>query len=291
MTDVVLGFKAFDIHELLCHFVAKEAGLYEQQGLNVKLVDTNFAADQALPELFFSTACGAALAGWLNGTPQKVIFVATDRPLFWLYGRDGLCDKDAPESLQGLSHCRIAGYPEFAPPTHFLNAILAQGGLNPRTVIESIPARDDTARIGLLVAGDVDAAVISSALPPAVMAKYGLKPLLFFGEHLRIPTTGLVIHPSLVERHPDVVGAMVSVYRQSLQLINGDDNLVRKVLGQYFAIPLRGLGTTSDLVRQCFCSDGQSSTAILEEAIKVMQLQLQCDDPPVVNALYDFSYC
>lgn len=285
MTDIVLGFKAFDIHELICHFVAKEAGLYDQQGMNVKLMDTNFVPEQKLPEVFFSAACGAALAGWLNGNPQKVVFVATDRPLFWLYCQQSI------KSVQGLRNARIASYPDFAPPRHFLNAILAQGGLDPCADVETISVRDDTARIGLLKTGDVDAAVVSSALPPALMAKYGLKQLLFFGEHVRVPTTGLAIQPKLMESHPEVVAAMVEVFNQSLQLINSRDAVVRKVLGQYFDIPLRAVSPTVDLLSECFCDDGQSTTDILEGAIKLMQLELQCLEPPVVNGLYDFSFC
>ena len=285
MTDVVLGFKAFDIHELLCHFVAQEAGLYAQQGLNIKLIDTNFVPEQSLPEVFFSVACGAALVGWLNGVPQKIMFVVTDKPLFWLYSRADI------DSIQHLQHCRIATYVGVAPPSYLLNAILAQQGLDLRAEVENIPARDDIARIGLLKSGNVDAAVVSSAVPPAVMMKYDFKQLLFFGEHVRIPTTGLAIQPALKDRHPEVVAAMVDIFTRSLQLIKGRDVVVQKVLARDFDIPLPAVSPTVDLLAECFCHHGQSSTKIVEGAIKLMKMELQCSEPPIDNALYDFSFC
>ena len=43
MTTVQLGFKAFDAHELLCHFIAAKAGLYQRHRLQIELVDITFA--------------------------------------------------------------------------------------------------------------------------------------------------------------------------------------------------------------------------------------------------------
>lgn len=280
MTDVVLGFKAFDIHELLCHFVAREAGFYRRQGLSVGLIDTTFVADEDLPPVFFSAACGAALAAWLQGRPQKVVLVATDCPMFWLYGRG---------DLQALRRSRIASYPAAAPPSHYLNAALALEGLQIGVDVEVLAARDDSARIGLLAAGDVDAAVVSSALPPAVAAAYGLKPRLFFADRIRVPTTGLAIDPRLQRSQPEIVRAMVAAAGESLQLIKTRDVLVEKVLREYFHIPLHALRSTADLAAGCFSGSGQSREDICETAITLMQGQLQCNRPRQADALYDFS--
>ena len=81
VTRVLLGFKAFDPHELLCHFVAAEGGLYSRHGIRVRLVDITFVPDAELPAELFQVSCGAALAGALQGNGQRVVFVATDRPM------------------------------------------------------------------------------------------------------------------------------------------------------------------------------------------------------------------
>src|SRR5262245_4990544 len=105
MVALQLGFKAFDFHELLCHFIAMRAGLYLQHGLQVSLVDTTFIPDDKLPSDLVHAACGAALAMWLRGAPYRVVCVAIDRPMFWLYGRSEYAGID---SLRGA---RIAGFP------------------------------------------------------------------------------------------------------------------------------------------------------------------------------------
>jgi hypothetical protein len=75
---ITLGFKAFDAHELLCHFVAVQAGLYEREGIAVQLADITFVTDNELPEQLFRR-CGAFQRG---GATAEGLFVAVDQPMF-----------------------------------------------------------------------------------------------------------------------------------------------------------------------------------------------------------------
>ena len=108
MNDVYLAYKAYDLHELLCHAIADAAGIYARAGLSVKLLDSTFTPDDALPENTFHAACGAALASFLAGQQRKVVFVACDRPMFWLYARAGI------DSVAKLSRGRVATFPDVA---------------------------------------------------------------------------------------------------------------------------------------------------------------------------------
>ena len=152
MNTVHLSFKAFDCHELLCHAVAQEAGMYAEKSLSVRLLDSTFTPDEALPEKTFHAACGAALANFLAGKKRNVVFVACDRPMFWLYSRPGM------DALADLERARVASFPDAAPPTRFLRKLLSDEGVTP----DLLPCRDDVARLGLLRSGSVDAAMLSS---------------------------------------------------------------------------------------------------------------------------------
>ena len=118
MKVIQLAFKAYDVHELLCHAIAEYTGLYADAGLCVKLVDATFVPDEALPDNTFQVACGAALASFLSGQRRKVVFVACDKPMFWLYGRTGI------DSLDQLGQARVATFPDLAPPSQFLKKII-----------------------------------------------------------------------------------------------------------------------------------------------------------------------
>lgn len=170
---VELGFRAYDPHELLPHAVARRHRLYERAGVEVRLRDLTFGPDEAL-----QVSCGAALLAALRGEERRILLVASRMPLFWLAGR-------APLTHGGV----VASYPEGSPPALFARLLAGPG-------VTSVPARDDAARLGLVLDGSADAAVVSSAVPPARLEAAGLRELVAFAEALRVPTTGLAATPA-----------------------------------------------------------------------------------------------
>lgn len=276
MSKVHLGFKAFDIHELLCHFMALRGGIYQQQGLQVRLIDTTFIADDQLPPRTIHAACGAVLLGYLNGAPYKVILVNTDHPMFWLYHANGV------SNVAQLKGNRVASYPAMAPPAHFLAALVSGVDLH------LLPVSTDVARLGLLKCGDVDAALISSALPPAIMARHGFNNALLLGDEFRAPSTGLAVNSEMLGKEPELVASMVSAHQQSLTHIHNDDVLLRQVLNEQFGLPVSALEKTMLLVRELFTSDGRSDEAVGQQAIAAVAAQLGVVDLPT-EPLYDYS--
>ena len=89
MIDLECGIMAFDIHELLCHFLSKERGYYDDEGLRVKLVDRTFTPSDRLPQQdYFQVACGGAFMARRQGHAFKVVFASAYRPMFWMHSRD-----------------------------------------------------------------------------------------------------------------------------------------------------------------------------------------------------------
>lgn len=261
MTAVTLGFKAFDAHELLCHFVAVKAGLYQKNQLQVDLVDITFIAETELPGHWFQASCGAALASAVKGIPQRVVFVAVDKPMFWVYADPGI------KSVAELKNKRLATFPAIAPPHHLANIIMTRAGLNVATEVSLHSARDDTARLGLLKGGYVDAAVISSALAPAKLTALGLKSLCFFGDEIRIPTTGLGVDQNYLDKEFELVRLLVDTHKASLSLIHDDSDLVGRVLQEYFDVAQEHADATARLYQSCYTKDGKTTADIAQAAI------------------------
>ena len=195
MREIHLGFKAFDVHELLCHGIADAGGLYADAGISIRLIDTTFVPEESLPENTFYVACGAALSSFLSGRPRKIVFVACDRPMFWLYGRPGI------GQLEQIAQGRVATFPEAAPPAGFLKALLAEAGVAPGF----IPCRDDVSRLALLSSSSVDAALLSSYYMPAGIIERGCLELAFVGDQLRLPSTGLAVSLETFDAEPGQV--------------------------------------------------------------------------------------
>ncbi|MGH8033780.1 MAG: ABC transporter substrate-binding protein [Lysobacterales bacterium] len=283
MSRVTLGFKAFDAHELLCHFIAVNAGLYRRERLEVELADITFTPETELPQHFFQASCGAALVSALQGLGQKIVFVAVDRPMFWIYSR-------VPhDGLPGLRHGKIATFPVVAPPHQLANLILQKEGLIAGENVSLLPARDDVARLGLLKSGSVDAAVISSAIAPARMAALGFHQLCWFGDSLRIPTTGLAIDQAFSRREPGLVQTLVRIHAESLQLIHGDPVQTGAVLCEYFDVSAAISHETARLYARAFTPDGRTSQVIAERAICSLCDVMAIAQRPAWNEVYTFA--
>lgn len=279
MASVQLGFKAFDPHELLCHFVAVEAGLYRQEKLHIELIDITFTPETELTKDCFQASCGAALSSALKGIPQKVLLIAVDKPMFWLYARQGT------NTLQDMNDKTLATYPAIAPPHHLANIILKKANAES---VSLHPARDDVARLGLLRSQHVDAAVLSSALAPPVIEQMGFNTLCFFGDKIRLPTTGLAVDESFLQKEAELSLALVNSHKQSLRLIQEDQALLMRVLNKYFDVADAQLKTTASLYQGYYTNDGTTSRHIAQSAIDSLATSLGLKSVPDWNDIYKF---
>ncbi|MEJ8568049.1 ABC transporter substrate-binding protein [Elongatibacter sediminis] len=283
MSDVTLGFKAFDPHELLVHFMAVEAGLYRRENLNITLTDITFVADTELPPDVFQASCGAALTSAIRGLPQRVLFVAVDRPMFWIWTQEPV------SALAGFRGRRLATFPVQAPPYNLARVILGQAGVNADSDVQLLPARDDVARIGLLRSGSADGAVLSSAVPPARLTALGLHQTCFFGDHLRLPTTGLGVDRSMLERDPGLVSALTNVHRESLHLIHAEPDRTAAILSGWFGVETEHASITAELYASAFTRDGRTTAEIAEQAIAAIGGALNVTAPPDWRTVYPFD--
>ena len=258
MKQLCLAYKAWDVHELLCHAIADAAGLYAREQLSVTLLDATFLPDEALPENSFQSACGAALASFLGGRQRKVVFVACDRPMFWLYARAGF------KSLAGLAQARVATFPDVAPPARFLANLLHDARVAPGL----LPCRDDASRLGLLCSGSVDAALLSSQFLPCEVRSRGLSAVAFIGDTQRVPSSGLAVSGEMYREQPQLVSTMVRIYGAAMRLVYSDEQgVLRGVLKDVFGKTSDCLDEAVRTIRACYNRDGTSGARLLQDAV------------------------
>ena len=284
MKIVECGIKAFDIHELLCHFVAERGGFYAAAGLDVRLVDTTFTPDERLPDAdYFQVACGAAY--FSRTVPFRIFLAAVTRPMFWLYGSVGTT---AVEQLAGK---QIATYPPLAPPYWFNRIALRNHGLDPDNDVELKPARDDAIRLGLLREGAVDAALISSAISPVAIQQLGLNTLTLVGDEIRFVTSGIATTEKIAQEDPDLVQSLVSIYRQSLAVIHEAPAEICSILVDVMGITQEGAEKTYELILPCYTPDGFIEMDTLQAALDTLSAEQGTDAPVTAGDVYDFHLC
>jgi ABC-type nitrate/sulfonate/bicarbonate transport system substrate-binding protein len=284
--SIALGFRAFDLHELLVHFIARELGFYAESGLEVTLRDLTFLPEDT-PGIDFTVACGAALMGWAKGIRRKIVFVATDYPMFWLHSRPEIT------RVAELKGARIASYPAASPPGQFFRAILRQQGLDPdhdfinEGALEAV--RDDAARLGLLKSGDVSAAVLSSAIPLPQMRAEGFRNLIFFGDHIRVPTTGLAVSEQFLTRHPEVVERMTEALTGALSALHTAPEKVIPIVAQFFGGSAAVGEETYQLLEKYFTQEGKAAPDAARCALEMLNAQLPAGHRLGKADIYDES--
>jgi hypothetical protein len=255
---VELGFRAYDPHELLPHAVARRHGLYERAGVEVRLRDLTYGPDDAL-----QASCGAALLAALRGEGRRVLLVASRAPLFWLVGRGPLG-----------AGARVASYPEGSPPALFARLVVRPG-------VQLVPARDDAARVGLVLDGSADAAVVSSAVPPAALEAAGLRELRAFSDVLRVPTTGLACAPAAGGEAARVAAA----HREALRLLAADPAVAARSLVEDFGHDPASAERRAAALARALSPDGRVPRVEAEAALATVADALGVDPVPV-EALY-----
>jgi hypothetical protein len=244
---VRLGFRAFDPHELLAHFVAERAGLYRQAELAVELVDLR--ASESPHDA--SCACGAALFQALEGAPVEILLIASAAPLFWLYGRGGGRDAEGDCS-------RIATYPSGAPPARFLEL-----ALDGRATFVSAP--DDTARLALVAEGVANCVLLSSATPPARVPG-GLVPLFCLADRVLVPSTGV----AAPHEHDPAVDRLVEAHRHALARLACDLPLGKETVRSAFRFSDEEAAWTLEQTACHFTPDGRVPAVKIDAALRAV---------------------
>lgn len=268
LTPITLAYKAFDPHELLCHFLAVRGGHYEDAGLQPRLLDASFIPDDELDAKTFLVACGSALFGRIGGGRHRIELVACCRPMFWVVG---------PEPGDGdLAGARVATFPAAAPPARMLRAMLRTKGLDPDVDVDLIAARDDASRLGLLRSRQVGAAVISSATLGAREQLDGMSELIDVGASVGLPSTGLAATDLQIERNPALVEAVASAHRAALAKLvtHRSEQSIEAALTGDFGLPGAQAETLASRMPERFSSDGSIEPENLQMALNQLDREV-----------------
>lgn len=284
MTELECGIMAFDIHELLCHFLAKRYGYYEEEGLRVRLFDRTFTPLDRFPnQSYFQVACGGAFMARRQGHPFKVVFATTYRPMFWLHSVPEI------ERVEDLAGKRVVTYPPFAPPHFFHRLVLQSHGLDPDRDLSFEPVRDDEARLGFLRTGEVQGAALSSAYSPVALQRDGFRTLALFGDHVTMVTTGIATQECVLCEQPEAIAGVVRSFRRALEDIHTRPDAVVPVIAEALQESEDIAAGTLELIRPCYTRDGRVPLDVLQAAIDRVGEAMGPGEHVDATELYDFS--
>jgi ABC-type nitrate/sulfonate/bicarbonate transport system substrate-binding protein len=185
------------------HFIAKELGFYQDEGLNIEIIAMpGGLATQALVagDLHFSTSSGSSLNASLRGIRLKVVYVNLDRPLYRLWSWRDEIRKVTDLRGKGIGVASRGDTMEGAA-----NLLLRKHGMDPLRDVIWI-ALGTSGRLPSLISKNVDSAVLGFADSHLLQTRgYPVHEVANIGREIKMLYTGLATSEELLVKRPDVV--------------------------------------------------------------------------------------
>jgi len=179
-----------------------DKGFYQEEGLEVLPVQAGMLPGiqgLAAGTFDFTQILGQSAGAILRGLPLKIIMVFDTRPLNWLYAAKSIT------SLQELKKGKQIAVSSFgAAIDQMTRELLVKNGIDPQRDVVLRAIEPTPARIGALMSGAVDAAVLNQ-LDSLIAKKNGYNELLFYGDHLEFVTAGVAVAEKTLAQRPEFV--------------------------------------------------------------------------------------
>lgn len=184
------------------HFIAKELGFYQDEGLNIEIIAMpGGLATQALVagDLHFSTSSGSSLNASLRGIKLKVVYVNLDRPLYRLWSWRDEIRKVADLRGRGIGVASRGDTMEGAA-----NLLLRKHGMDPARDVIWI-ALGTGGRLTSLLTKNVDSVVLGFSDSHLLQTRnHPVHEIANIGKEIKMLYTGLAAAEELLIKRPDL---------------------------------------------------------------------------------------
>lgn len=266
--------------------VAKEAGFFQQEGLDVEVVVMPASLNIKVllaGDIQFATTVGSAVVAAVRGINVRTVMVFVERPLLDLVGTSGV---RSIEELKG----KLVG-------------ISSRGGLHDVTmqrILEKSGIKGGEATV-ITVGGQgpMFAAIKSGRIaagllnPPYNFIAYreGMNKLAFGGDFLRLPSTGLVTLDETLQRSPEQVRRMTRAVSRARAFARENKSRALPIYARALKIADEDLlAKVYDYHKEVETPDGRIDSGLIAETIRdTRETQGITKDVPG-NLVFDFAY-
>jgi len=220
-TGPALSSESTALHEVKIGYTSKSTSIFpidfsrrkgflREEGLNVVMIvmRTNVIMNALLTRgIDYGTPATSVIRAAASDLPVKAVAVLTGRPDYFLAAKKEL------KSLKDLKGKRIAIGTFGAAADIALRVVLRQDGLDPERDVIRLQMGGGDSRFAALVGGTVDATVLN--FPFNLQAeKLGFNVLLWLGERLEMPLSGVGVRDETIQKNPGQVFGMIrAIYR------------------------------------------------------------------------------
>ena len=266
--------------------IAARKGFFRDEGFDVLTITmrTNIAVNALLSRnVDYATPSTSAIKAATANLPVKLIAVLLGRPDYFLTVKREI------RSVKDLKGKRIAIGSFGAAADLALRAVAKQDGLDPDRDLIRLQMGGAAARYASLLAGSVDATILT--LPYNLQAdKAGFKDLLWFGEHLELPLSGLATRDETIQKNPKQVFSLVRAVFRAMAFASANREETIQMLVSWLRLD-RDIATRSyELGKPSWSAGGVVSDAAVQTLVDQSLLELKSKDPVPLDKVRNWSF-
>ena len=285
LQEVKIGYTSTSISVFPIEF-ARRKGFLRDEGLNIVMIvmRTNVIMNALLTRgIDYGTPATSIIRAAASDLPVKAVAVLTGRPDYFLAAKKEF------RSLKELKGKRIAIGTFGAAADIALRVVLRQDGLDPERDVIRLQMGGGDSRFAALVGGTVDATILN--FPFNLQAeKLGFNVLLWLGERLEMPLSGVGVRDETIQKNPgQVLGLVRAIYRAVVFAKANPEETVQAFMewtrvDRELAVKSYELGTKS------WPDNLIISDAAIKAVVDQAQVELKLKGPIPLDKVRDWSF-
>lgn len=266
--------------------IAARKGFFRDEGLDVLTITmrANIAVNALLTRgVEYATPSTAMIKAATAGLPVKTVAVLLGRPDYFLTVKKEI------KSTKDLKGKRIAIGSFGAAADLALRVVAKQDGLDPDRDLIRLQMGGAASRYASLLAGSVDATILT--LPYNLQAeKAGFKDLLWFGERLEMPLSGLAVRDETIQKNPkQVLGVVRAVFR-AMAFAGTHPEETRQMIVNWLRVDPEVAARSYDLGKRSWSEGGVVSDSAVQALVDQSMLELKIKDAVPLDKVRNWTF-
>lgn len=263
-----------------------EKGLYRKEGVDLQFRvlrgDLAISAIVAGRDIDYMYGAGSAVTAAVRGLPVKVLSHDLKSVLFYLMAQPKL---RSPQELKGK---RVAVASLGGTGAVATRASIRALGLDPDRDVTYIVIGAASVRLAAMETGSVEAAIMP--VPWNIrMKQKGFRELIFAGNVMSQPLTGVAAGKDRIEQNPEQVRRILRGFLRSLRAVRNERTEIVEFIGRRYSLDQAAAEETYKILLQTLTDDGTVSDAVLKELLDQTRQETGVKKDLAVKDVIDYT--
>ncbi|HEY1269418.1 MAG TPA: ABC transporter substrate-binding protein [Candidatus Binatia bacterium] len=261
-----------------------EKGLYKREGVDLQFRilrgDLAISAMVSSRDVDYIYGAGTAFLAAVRGAPVKILSHDFKSVLFYFMGQPGKSAKDLKGKKVAISSIGGTGFAS-------TRAVLKAMGLDPDKDVTYIVIGAASVRMAAMEAGSVEGAIMPVPWNFRMRQK-GFKELMFAGNVMQQPLTGIATTKEKIEKNPEQVKKVLRGFLRALRAMRQEKKDVVEFIGRKFSLDPATAEETYKVVLQTLSEDGTVSQDALDDLLQQVKKETGVTRDISVNDIVDY---